>query len=79
LEAAHRDIKVLENDREVMKVWCDKEMDKAVQAGHILMKRSGVVVPEETIVDVLTASGTSTKALASSNPATDAPLENAPT
>jgi hypothetical protein len=42
-----------------------------------MMKRHGVVVPDDIVVDVLAASGTSTKALASVDPADDVPPENA--
>jgi hypothetical protein len=56
LETAYRNIKVLESDREIMKVWCDK----TVRAGRILMKRPGVIVPDDIVADVLTASGTLT-------------------
>jgi hypothetical protein len=46
LEIVRRDIKVLEDVCEIMKVWCNKEMDKTVQAGRILMKRPDIVVPD---------------------------------
>jgi hypothetical protein len=55
LEAARLNIKALEDDRVVMKAMCDKAMDKAIRAGWILMRRLGVVVPEDTVVDVLAA------------------------
>jgi hypothetical protein len=54
-------------------------MDKVVWASHILMKRPGVVVPDDIIVDVLAGSGTSTKAPASGDPTDIVSLENAPT
>jgi hypothetical protein len=54
-------------------------MDKAVQAGHILMKRPDVVVPDDIVADVLTVSRSVTKAPSSGDPVTDAPPENAPT
>jgi hypothetical protein len=41
-EVARRDIKVLEDDRDIMQAWCDKAMDKAIRVGRILMKRPGV-------------------------------------
>jgi hypothetical protein len=40
-------------------------MYKAVRTGHILMKRPGVVVPDDIIADVLAASSTTSKAPAS--------------
>jgi chromosome segregation ATPase len=51
-EAARRDINVLEDDRAIMKAWCDKAMDKAVRAGRILMKRPDIVVPDDIVDDV---------------------------
>jgi hypothetical protein len=55
LEAACLNIKALEDVRVVMKAMCDKAMDKAVRAGRILMRRPGVVVPEDIVADVLAA------------------------
>jgi hypothetical protein len=52
-ETAHRDIKVLEDDRAIMKEWCDKAMDKVIRAGWLLMKRPGVVMPDDIVADVL--------------------------
>jgi hypothetical protein len=60
-----------------MKAWCNKAMDKAVRASRILMKRPDIVVPDDIIDDVLAVSCTSSKALASSNPADNIPPENA--
>jgi hypothetical protein len=78
VEASHHDIKVLEDDRAIMKAWCDKAMDKAIRAGRILMKRPGVVVPDDIVVDVLVASGTSSNPSASGDPADKVPREDAP-
>jgi hypothetical protein len=36
-----------------MKAWCDKAMDKVIRVGRILMKRLGVVVPDDNAADVL--------------------------
>jgi uncharacterized protein (DUF3084 family) len=55
LEAARLNIKALEDDRVVMKAMCDKAMDKVVRVGQILMRRPGVVVPEDIVADVLAA------------------------
>jgi hypothetical protein len=55
-------------------VWCDK----AVWADHILMKRPSVVVLYDIVANVLAASGTLAKALASGDPTIDVPPENAP-
>jgi hypothetical protein len=53
LEAARLNIKALEDECVVLKAMCDKAMDKAVRAGRILMRRPGVVVPKDIVVDVL--------------------------
>jgi hypothetical protein len=55
LEASRLNIKALVDDRVVMKAMCDKVMDKAVRAGRILMRRSGVVVLEDIVADILAA------------------------
>ena len=78
LETACHNIKALKDDRVVMKAMCDKAMDKAVCAGRILMKRPGVVVPGDIVVDVLTASAVVSKPSSSSNPACEVPCKNAP-
>jgi hypothetical protein len=78
VEAACRDIKVLEDNRAIMKMWCDKAMDKAIRAGWILMKRHGVVVPDDIVVDMLAASATSSNPSASGGPADKVPHEDAP-
>jgi hypothetical protein len=57
-KVVHHDIKILEDDCVIMKVWCDKAMDKVIQAGRILMKRSSVVLPDDIVAYILAASGT---------------------
>jgi hypothetical protein len=61
-----------------MKAWCNKVMDKAVQVGRLLMKRPGVVVPDDIMVDVLATSGTSSKPPASGDPIGDIPHGDGP-
>ena len=78
VEAARRDIKVLEDDCAIMKAWCDKAMDKAVRVGWILMKRPGVVVPDDIVADVLDASATLSNPSAAGEPVDKVPRENAP-
>jgi hypothetical protein len=78
LETARRDIKVLEDERGIMKAMCDKEMDKDVCAGRVLMKRPGVVVLEDIVPDMLAASAGMSKPCPSSDPAGKVPCENAP-
>jgi hypothetical protein len=43
----------LEDDRVVIKAMCNKAMDKVVRAGRILMRRPGVVVPDDIVADVM--------------------------
>jgi hypothetical protein len=78
LEIARHDIKALDDDHGIMKAMCDKSMDKAVRAGRILMKRPGVVVPEDIVADVLAASSGVSKPSSSSDPAGKVPCKNAP-
>jgi hypothetical protein len=78
MEVACRDIKILEDDRVIMKVWCDKAMDKVIRAGRILMKRPSIVVPDDIMADVLAASGTSSDPSASSGPMDNVPRGDAP-
>jgi hypothetical protein len=78
-EAAHRDITVLQNDHAIMKVWCDKAMDKTVRASRILMKRPSILVPDDIVADVLVVSATLSKPYASGDPADKITHEDAPT
>jgi hypothetical protein len=78
LEAARLNIKALEDDRVVMKAMCDKTMDKAVRAGWILIRRPGVVVPEDIVIDVLAAPAVMRRPSSSATPAIEASYKNAP-
>jgi hypothetical protein len=78
LETVQRNIKVLKNDREIMKVGYDKAMDKTIRAGHLLMKRPGVVVPGDIVADVLAVLGTTARAPSPSGPMVDSTPGNAP-
>jgi hypothetical protein len=69
----------LEDDRAIMKAMCDKAMDKAIHAGRILMRRSGVVVPEDIIADVVVAPDAACRPSSSSSAAAnDAFCKNTP-
>jgi septal ring factor EnvC (AmiA/AmiB activator) len=52
LETAQLAAKVAEETAATLKAQRDKAMDKAIRAGRILMRRPGVVVPEDIKVDV---------------------------
>jgi hypothetical protein len=78
LDIARRDIKALEDDHGIMIVMCEKAMDKVVRVGRILMKRPGVVVPEDIVADVLAALAGVSKPSSSGDPAGKVPCKNAP-
>jgi hypothetical protein len=78
LEAARLHIKALEDDCVVLKAMRDKAMDKAICAGRILMRRLGVVVPEDIVADVVAAPNVTSRPSSSAAPATDASCKNAP-
>jgi hypothetical protein len=60
-----------------MRAMCDKAMDKAVRAGQILMRRPGVVVPEDIVVDVLAAPAVVSRHSSSATPDAEASCKNA--
>jgi hypothetical protein len=55
LEAARLATKVAEDNSSILKAQRDKAMDKAIHAGRILMRRPGVVVPDDIVADVKAA------------------------
>jgi enamine deaminase RidA (YjgF/YER057c/UK114 family) len=67
LEAAGLTIKALEDDRVVLKAM----HDKAVRAGRILMRRPGVVVPDDIVADVMAAHEAASRPSSSVAPAKD--------
>jgi septal ring factor EnvC (AmiA/AmiB activator) len=71
LDPAKHNIGVLEDDREILKASYDKAMDKAIRAGRLLMKRPDVVVREDILSDVLSASRTAAKTPTPNDPKTD--------
>jgi hypothetical protein len=52
LETAQLAAKVAEETAVTLKAQRDRAMDKAIRAGRILMRRPGVVVPEDIRADV---------------------------
>ena len=78
LEVARLNMKALEDDRAVMKAMYDKSMDKVVRAGWILMRRHGIVVPEDIVADVLAAPTVVSRPSSSATPAAEASCKNAP-
>ena len=52
LEAARLATKVAEDNSTILKTLHNKAMDKAIRARQILMRRPGVVVPDDIVADV---------------------------
>jgi hypothetical protein len=52
LEVARLATKALEDDCTILKAQRDKAMDKVVRTRRILMRRPGVVVPDDIVADV---------------------------
>jgi chromosome segregation ATPase len=71
LEAAQLAIKTLEDNCVVLKAQRDRAVDKAVHAGRILMRRPGVVVPDDIIADIKAAPDAASRPSSSVAPAKD--------
>jgi hypothetical protein len=71
LEAARLATKVAEDNCAALKSQRDKAMDKAIRAGRILMRRSGVVVPDDIVADVQATPNASSRPSSSIAPAKD--------
>jgi chromosome segregation ATPase len=52
LETAQLAVKIAEQTSTTLRAQRDKAMDKAIRAGWILMRRPGVVVPDDIVADV---------------------------
>jgi hypothetical protein len=61
LETARLAVKAAEDISTTLKAQHDKAMDKAIRAGRILMRRSGVIVPDDIIADVNAAPDSSSR------------------
>jgi chromosome segregation ATPase len=61
LEAAQLAVKVAEETSITLRAQCDRAMDKAIRAGRILMRRPGVVVPDDIRADVNAAPDSSSR------------------
>jgi hypothetical protein len=61
LEAARLAIKAAEETSATLRAQRDKAMDKAIRAGRILMRRPGVVVPDDIVADVNAAPDSSSR------------------
>ena len=61
LETAQLAVKVAEETSVTLRSQRDRAMDKAIRAGRILMRRPGVVVPEDIRADVNAAPDSSSR------------------
>jgi hypothetical protein len=71
LEIARLATKVAEDNSTILKTQRNKAMDKAIRAGQILMRRPGVVVPDDIVVDVKAATDSSSRPSSSVAPEKD--------
>jgi hypothetical protein len=71
LEAARLATKVLEDNCAILKAQRNKAMDKAICVGWILMRRPGVVVPDDIVADVKAAPDASSRPSSSIAPTKD--------
>jgi septal ring factor EnvC (AmiA/AmiB activator) len=71
LETAQLAAKVAEETAITLKAQRDKALDKAIRAGQILMRRPGVVVPEDIKADVNAAPDSSNRPSSSVAPERD--------
>jgi hypothetical protein len=71
LEATQLTVKTLEDSCAVLKAQCDKAMDKAIHAERILMRRPGVVVPDDIVADVKAAPDAASRPSSSVAPVKD--------
>jgi hypothetical protein len=61
LETAQLAVKVAEETSGTLRAQRDRAMDKAIRAGRILMRRPGVIVPDDIRADVNTAPDSSSR------------------
>jgi hypothetical protein len=61
LEAARLAVKAAEDTYATLRAQRDRAMDKAIRAGRILMRRPGMVVPDDIVADVNVAPDSSSR------------------
>jgi hypothetical protein len=61
LEAARLAVKATEDTSDTLRAQRDRAMDKAIRTGRILMRRPGVVVPDDIVADVNAAPDSSSR------------------
>jgi hypothetical protein len=68
LETAQLAVKVAEETSATLRAQRDRAMDKAIRAGRILMRRPGVIVPDDIRADVNAAPDSSSRPSSSVDP-----------
>jgi hypothetical protein len=68
LEAARLAVKAAEDTFATLRAQRDRAMDKAIRVGRILMRRPGVVVPDDIVADVNAAPDSSSRPASSVAP-----------
>jgi hypothetical protein len=68
LEAARLAVKAAEDTSATLRAQRDRAMDKAIRTGRILMRRPGVVVPDNIVADVNAAPDSSSHPSSSVTP-----------
>ena len=71
IEVARLATKFSEDNCAILKAQRDKAMDKAIRAGRVLMRRPGVVVPNDIVANVKAAPNASSHLSSSIAPAKD--------
>jgi hypothetical protein len=61
LEAARLAVKAAEDASVILRAQRDRAMDKAICTGRILMRRPGVIVPDDIVADVNAAPDSSSR------------------
>jgi hypothetical protein len=73
LETAQLVVKVAEETSATLRAQRDRAMDKAIRAGRILMRRPGVIVPDDIRADVNAAPDSSSRPSSSVAPEKNVP------
>jgi hypothetical protein len=76
LEAARLAVKAAKDTSATLRAQRDRAMDKAVCAGRILMRRPGVIVPDDIVADVNAAPDSSSRPSSSVAPEKTVPSRN---
>jgi hypothetical protein len=68
LEVARLAVKAAEDASAILRAQRDRGIDKAIRAGRILMRRPGVIVPDDIVADVNAAPDSSSRPSSSVSP-----------